>query len=360
MKVLFIGHTERTALALHYFTNMARLGMSVLPYDPDKFRAYSPMDRLWTRIKKQPTKRRYTEIADELLTLCRRNGFDVLFVMAENFIPHEALMEIKRSSKRPPVLLYHSHDNNFADGILKPPHFFETLKEYDIVFTTKSQNVSRYKELGVTNAHYLPSAYEPSIHHPISSDYSRYANEWFGVTFIGTYDHSRRKFLEAVGWHNLYVWGDRWSKYPLYGHYKSHIQPKAIYEFEFADVTSHSKIALGLLREEAQDLHTTRTFEIPACGALQMAPRNDEVATFFKDGEEIVLFDTPEELRAKVDYYLRHETERLRIALRGYERCLSGKHTYQDRITQMFGMLHKSIEVPLPRKASEHIPQLSV
>jgi spore maturation protein CgeB len=348
MKVLYIGNTRRTALALHYFTNLIRLGHQVLPYNADYFGATSWLEKTYQRITKQPVRKRGRQVSQDLVSLCKNNRFDLVFVMAENFIGKETLEEMKRvSSHGSPLLLYHSHDNNFSDGILKPSHFEETIKTYDAVFTTKSASVKRYQDWGQSNAFFIPCAFEPSLHHPIPENYSCLGGKQFDVTFVGTYDTSREKYLNAAGWERLEVWGDRWRRTPLYLSHRDKIHPKAIYDFEFADVTSHSKISLGLLREEAEDLHTTRTFEIPACGSLQIAPRNEEILSFFKEDSEIVCFGSLEELKSKIDYYLSHDYQRNQVALKGFERCHRDKHTYIDRVIQILATA-KSLRGSLP------------
>lgn len=334
MRALFFGSTRGTACSLHYFTSLVRLGHEALPFDPEYFAAQGPVERLLIRARKGPTPRKMRRVSEALVRLCRESRFDLVFVMAENFLESETIETIRRASASPPRFLYHSHDNNFAPGILKPPGFFDTLAAYDAVFTTKSQNVARYREIGQTNAHYVPSAYEPTVHHPVPAAYSRYERD-FDVTFIGTFDGSRPPLLEAAGWDRLHVWGSDWRRWPDYARHAERITPRPVYYFEFADVLSRSRCALGLLREEAEDRHTQRTFEIPACGALQVAPRNDEILSFFDEGKEIVCFGSREELKEKLDYYLSHETERKRIARAGYERCLAGRHTYVDRVAEM-------------------------
>lgn len=361
MKVLFIGSTRRTALALHYFTNLVKLGHTVLPYECDFFQTKNLWERGLVGLRRQPLPTRVDQVSSDLIRLCQRNQFDAVMLLAENYLSAEVIEEMRRTSNYPPVFFYHSHDNNFSDGILKPPHFFETLRAFDLVFTTKSQNVARYQELGQENSFFLASAYEPTVHHPIEDRYSRFAGQPFDVTFIGTYDRSRVAYLEKVGWDRIHVWGDHWKRFKRFRQVKDRVSPRAIYDFEFADVTSHSKLALGLLREEAEDLHTTRTFEIPACGALQVAPRNPEVLSFFKENEEIVCFDSAEELKEKVDYYLRNEWQRIQIARRGFERCLRDKHTYQDRMKEMLKkveMLRPSVVHPTTTKVAVNAPSM--
>lgn len=336
MKVLFVGSTERTALALHYFTNLVRLGHIVLPYEPDYFQSRNLYERAVIRWRRQPMAHRVERIARELTSLCQRNHFDVVFCLAENFLTAETIEAMRRASPQPPTFVYHSHDNNFSRGILCPPNFEQTLRSYDLVFTTKSQNTERYQQMGQLNSFFLPSAFEPTVHHPIEDRQSRYSGRPFEVTFIGTYDRSRLPYLEKAGWERLHVWGDHWKRFPDFKKHRRHIHPRAIYDFEFADITSHSKVALGLLREEAQDLHTTRTFEIPACGTLQLAPRNPEILTYFEEDKEIVCFESLDEMADKIEYYLTHEWQRNQIARKGYERCLRDRHTYLDRVKEIF------------------------
>lgn len=338
MKILFVGSTAATSTSLHYYTNLVRQGHATFPWNPEFFSARRAGDRWLQKLYGGPTPQRRKQANQRLIEICRRNHFDLIFVMGENYVSAEAIEAIRRMSTQAPRFLFHSHDNLFANGIRKPGDFAKALAAYDIAFTTKSQNVDRYRALGQSNAHFIPSAFEPSVHRPIAAAESR-LDETFAVSFIGTYDDSRLAWLQSAGWERMHVWGDGWRRFPNYESLKGRIHPQAIYFHEFADVCSRSLCSLGLLREEAEDRHTQRTFEIPACGTLQLAPRNDEIRTFFDENREIVLFDTPEELRDKIDFYLRNDSERERIARAGYERCLRDGHSYASRVTTMLDKL---------------------
>jgi spore maturation protein CgeB len=350
MRILYFGSTRGTAGALHYFTAMVSANLQVVAYDPDYFQS-SGVVKLVSKITKRPSPRRVEKVSEELIRLCRDNRFDVVFVMAENFLGSQTIEEARAVCKTPPIFMYHSHDNNFSDGILKPKDFWETLKAYDYVFTTKSQNVGRYKALGQEQSFFLPSAYEPMVHHPITAEKSAYTQQNLDVTFVGTYARSREPWLQAADWQRLHVWGSDWKRFPEYSDYLERIDPRPIYYFEFADVLTHSKCSLGLLREEAEDRHTQRTFEIPACGGFQLAPRNEEILSFFEENKEIVCFSSPDELKEKIDFYLKHETEREKIARAGYERCIASGHRYEDRIYQVLEIVsrqHRRLAQALP------------
>lgn len=69
---------------------------------------------------------------------------------------------------------------------------------------------------------------------------------------------------------------------------------------------------------------TGRTFEIMACKRLCLAYVNPDTMfkhmEFFKDGEDYVTWRTFAEMEEKYHYYMKHEDERERIALNGYNK----------------------------------------
>ena len=105
-------------------------------------------------------------------------------------------------------------------------------------------------------------------------------------------------------------------------------QGREIYADDYARALTGSKIGLGLLRNVCPDQHTTRTFEIPACGSLLLADRTEEHQEFFEEGREAEFFASSEELLDKVKFYYSNEFSRERIARAGYERCIRGGYAY--------------------------------
>jgi hypothetical protein len=66
-----------------------------------------------------------------------------------------------------------------------------------------------------------------------------------------------------------------------------------------------------------------RFLEATACGALLVAPDVPGIRRFFTPGEHYVSFANTNEAVEQIVFYLSHEDERKRIALRGYERAQS-------------------------------------
>ena len=105
-----------------------------------------------------------------------------------------------------------------------------------------------------------------------------------------------------------------------------------VYADDYARALTGAKIGLGFLRTAWPDQHTTRTFEIPACGSLLMADRTTEHQAFFDEGKEAEFFESSEELLDKIRFYCSHESARGRIAKAGQTRCIEGKYAYIHRV----------------------------
>lgn len=58
-----------------------------------------------------------------------------------------------------------------------------------------------------------------------------------------------------------------------------------------------------LLKNPIYKLHL-RTFEIPMCGGIEFTTYNDELASYFEEGKEIVFYKSKEEMIDKVRFYL--------------------------------------------------------
>jgi spore maturation protein CgeB len=118
---------------------------------------------------------------------------------------------------------------------------------------------------------------------------------------------------------------------------------------ELVKMYSRSHISLGF--SEVQHRQTgeikrhvrLRDFEAPMSGALYFTGYQEELAEYYEIGEEIVCYDTKEELLGKVRYYLSHESEAERMREAGLRRARRD-HTWEDRFRQLFeaiGLSHK-------------------
>jgi len=109
---------------------------------------------------------------------------------------------------------------------------------------------------------------------------------------------------------------------------------------------SSAKICLNI-HERAEHIKShvilnERTFKIPACGGFEICDFVPPLRKYFTE-EEMVMADDKngdwvKDWFEKIDYYLKHDEERLTIQKRGTEKALKN-HTYINRVGQILLLL---------------------
>ncbi len=141
----------------------------------------------------------------------------------------------------------------------------------------------------------------------------------------------RKHTLDAVSRHfhvDLYTQSDS-SMLP-------HVQNCGIADSErvMPKIFKCSKINLNMTLRSIKSGIPQRAFDIMGCGGFLMSNYQPELAEYFIPGEDLVLYDSVDDLIQKIDYYLSHEEERLQIARNGYEK-IKRYHTYDTRLTEI-------------------------
>ncbi len=83
-----------------------------------------------------------------------------------------------------------------------------------------------------------------------------------------------------------------------------------------------------------------RNFEIPMCGGIQICKYSDELATYYEEGKEIVLYVTDDELIDKARYYIDKATDEELFRIKEAAREKSEReHTWWMRFKLVFDIL---------------------
>lgn len=99
-----------------------------------------------------------------------------------------------------------------------------------------------------------------------------------------------------------------------------------------------SKINLNITLRSISSGIPARVFDIMSVGGFVLSSWQEEIPELFVEGEEIATYKTPEELIDKADYYLRHEDERIKIAMRGYQK-VKAHYTWEQRLDKIISIL---------------------
>ena len=214
-------------------------------------------------------------------------AYDIVWVDKAIFLEPDTVEHLRKIARR---LVHFTPDTAFANG--RSRHFDKTLRLYDLVVTTKSFDVPEYLRLaGRDTVHLTTQGYDSDVHFPRNPDSERRDE----VIFVGLGEPARERCLAALMENGITVrlagrdWDGfvrRWGRKP-----NLFYEGPGMFGSAYATALSQSWIGLGLLSKRFAELHTTRTFEIPACGAILATEANAETTGFFDAGEALFFTD---------------------------------------------------------------------
>jgi spore maturation protein CgeB len=114
---------------------------------------------------------------------------------------------------------------------------------------------------------------------------------------------------------------------------------KDIFVIGEAMVRSINSYKIHFNRNISNDINY-RTFETTGCKTLLMTNHTPGLETLFKAGEEIIVYDSIQDLDEKVQYYLDNEAERNKIETAGWERAKKD-HTYYERAKTLVNIINE-------------------
>ena len=111
------------------------------------------------------------------------------------------------------------------------------------------------------------------------------------------------------------------------------IRPWVDYWSEMPKVFYLSKININITSRSIETGVPQRVWDILAVGGFCLTNYQPELEEYFEIGKDLEVYHNLEELVAKVDYYLKHEKERINIAISGYKK-VKKHHNYCNRLSE--------------------------
>lgn len=238
----------------------------------------------------------------------------------------------------------------FADDPYFTQQTVQIAPHYDWVLTHELAAADFYHHLGCANVHYFPLGVNPGVFRPMAVA-PEYRSD---VCFIGQGFWNRIELFDTVASrlkkHRVVIAGGLWDRLKHYQILKPNIKDGWMPIEESVQYYNGAKIVINIHRttDPLSDNKNTyrlpgksinpRTYEITACGTLQLTDIRDDLPLYYRPGLELETFRGPEELMGKIEYYLSREDERRRIALRGMMRTMR-EHSYIDRIQKLLELL---------------------
>lgn len=282
--------------------------------------------RLWRTLAFRGKRGMAVSRMNELVRDAVRNrSFDLVWLDKAVFLNDATMRDVRRAAKR---MAHFTPDTAFHEN--RSRYFESTLGMYDLLVTTKSFEISEYHRRVPPEAVMLTTqGYDPEVHFPRNSEELRRAE----AVFIGLAEPDREACIAAllengipvrlggIGWQRFLR---QWESHPSLT-----FAGEEIFGDAYADMLSRAWIGLGLLSKRFPELHTTRTFEIPACGAVLATEATVDTRKYLAD-DEAVFFTDYADLATKLKRLVRPDSidELRRLAGAGHDRVESDGRNY--------------------------------
>ncbi|MDM5284687.1 glycosyltransferase family protein [Peribacillus frigoritolerans] len=230
------------------------------------------------------------------------------------------------------------------------PYYIDITKSivsyFDVVFTQENNCVSLYKASGCGKVHILPLAADPEVFKPKEVG-EKYKSD---ILFIGVGFWNRVHLFDSIADYlskkDTIIIGLAWDRLQNYSVLSHKINSTWVSPEEAASYYNGAKVVINIHRQHddatinvnKEKINATsinpRTFEISACGALQLTDIRKDLSNFYTPEVDISTYKSPKELIQKIDYYLNHEDERRTIATNGLKKTTE-LHTFWNRINEL-------------------------
>lgn len=107
------------------------------------------------------------------------------------------------------------------------------------------------------------------------------------------------------------------------------------YFSEMPKIFKLSRLNLNPTLKSIQSGIPLRALDILGCGGALLSNFQPELAEYFVDGEDVIMYDSMEDALCKADYYLKHDDLRSELAQKGCQKAITC-FSYPDKISSMF------------------------
>jgi spore maturation protein CgeB len=324
MKILYLGSDHGTSM--HRVDALLRLGHSVEILNPAKFLSGVPLAGAVQRylggiglVKR---------VQCEVMRHLKNASYDLVWVDSGAMVSRALVTELKTIAPR--IINYNIDDPYGNRDLNLWRQYKSAVSAYDLVVVVRDENIEEARALNAKRVLRVYRAADEVAHAPRELTPEEKAKWASDVLFVGTAFPERGLFFRDLIRFGvpLSIYGNKWSELKEWEAIKPHWKGPGLEDaYSYSTAILAANVSLGLVSKGNRDLHTTRSLEIPSLGGLFCAERTPEHLHLYKEDEEAVFWNSPEECAAKCAALLANDEWRRSIAARGHERYLKNGWT---------------------------------
>jgi len=336
-RILIVGAKEKTSLETMYYKAFKTLGLNISFLQIEK----NTNSYFLSRIRKMFSFFYFFYLRKKLIKFIKANykQFDIVIVFKAIYLDIDTLVVCKSFSKK--ILWVNIFtDDPFNTEIIKDSNnnILSTIKYFDF-FCIYSYTILRKlkKVINSNKLIYLPFGHDRFSHFASKNiNKSGYKNI---VTFFGTLNNERAKFLSKVKKVNISVYGNNSHKYKKIFKDKHVKFYPAIQGAEMRNLMSKSLVSINILRKQNKNSHNMKTFEIPAMNCLMLTTRSKEQNDFYPENKACLMYSNVNEFNKKINYIKNNANVISKIRSLGYK--ISKKYSYTNRAINLLNEIYK-------------------
>ncbi|HQX49781.1 MAG TPA: glycosyltransferase, partial [Planctomycetaceae bacterium] len=249
-------------------------------------------------------------------------------------------------------MVYYTPDTSF---FANRSRFFEaTASLYDLIVTTKLLELSSYEALVPRDRIALVTQSFDAKHHMSHCTFQKKRKE---AVLIGLCEPDREQCVECLLSNGIAVrvGGIGWERLVRRhaGNDLLRYEGPRVFGEHYSNVISRASVGLGLLTKQFPELHTTRTFEIPACGTALATVRTSDTSQFFGE-DEVIFFADYGELALRIKELMNDEHQLRAVTEAGTRRVQSGDFSNERVLRKVLSLVGISCASELPRIPAHH------
>ena len=315
---------------------LKNLGHEVETVDCDKFADgfFSLKETTKIKANAEVLSQKFLNLMGEV-TAAKATEFrpDIILALAQAPLSPEAIHRLKELEI--PIAFW------FVEDFRTLPYWKEVASAYDHFFTIQKDEF--HPELisaGVKDCYYLPQAAHPAVHRPLELSFEQKKLYKADLSFMGAAYHNRVQSFPRLLDMDFKIWGTGWELDSPLGK-RVQNNNKRVTADETVSIYNAAKINLNLHSSLYHyginpdgDFVNPRTFEIASCRAFQLLDSRSDLVNLFNTDKELVVFNSLDELKDQIDFYIANPNMRNEIANRSYHRVLA-EHTIEHRMQEL-------------------------
>jgi len=209
---------------------------------------------------------------------------------------------------------------------------------YDFLFSNSAGSVDDYRAAGIAQAHFLPTACQPAIHHggPVRDAYR------CDICFAGDWSPLReRMMLGLLDRFDLRIFGPWGKKLAADSPLRARLTEGFFTPQEMTAMFNSAGIVLNLHTWYGKFEYgvNPRLFEASACGAVQLVDRKREIPELFAVDREIFLYESLEDVAAAARDILALPADSRRAVGDAALQRAHAEHSYRHRMASLLATM---------------------